>query len=221
MAPFQPKAGEAAWKTIYHHLAGLKVDDILTHQRLKDLVPHIVGPESALHRAIEELQDKDKRTVDNIRGVGWRIVHAREHAGIAKRGREQAARQLDRSRDIVANTRVEDLTSAERDIHRTVLDGLTFLATVVRKHESDIEKLRRRQDEDREHVGGRLARIEQMLGVKAGQVIDADTEPADEEEEPAADPAKVRAWAAANGYTVADRGRIPRDIVDAYHQAHG
>ena len=30
----------------------------------------------------------------------------------------------------------------------------------------------------------------------------------------------VRAWALANGYKVADRGRIPQSIVAAYEQAH-
>lgn len=34
-------------------------------------------------------------------------------------------------------------------------------------------------------------------------------------------PAKVRAWAIAQGITVADRGRIARDIVDRYHAATG
>lgn len=33
--------------------------------------------------------------------------------------------------------------------------------------------------------------------------------------------AAVREWARANGHVVADRGRIPADIVDAYHAAHG
>lgn len=29
----------------------------------------------------------------------------------------------------------------------------------------------------------------------------------------------IREWARANGYDVSDRGRIPRNVLDAYHQA--
>lgn len=32
--------------------------------------------------------------------------------------------------------------------------------------------------------------------------------------------AKIRAWAVHNGLDVAPRGRIHRDILDAYHRAH-
>lgn len=31
---------------------------------------------------------------------------------------------------------------------------------------------------------------------------------------------KVREWARANGHTVSDRGRIPRNVTDAYDAAH-
>jgi hypothetical protein len=34
------------------------------------------------------------------------------------------------------------------------------------------------------------------------------------------DLAAVRAWAAENGYTVAPRGRVPADVLDAYTAAH-
>lgn len=33
--------------------------------------------------------------------------------------------------------------------------------------------------------------------------------------------ADVRAWARENGITIADRGRLPRDVLDAYAAAHG
>lgn len=34
------------------------------------------------------------------------------------------------------------------------------------------------------------------------------------------DAGKIRAWANANGYQVSERGRIPKEIRDAYHAAH-
>jgi hypothetical protein len=38
---------------------------------------------------------------------------------------------------------------------------------------------------------------------------------------PAADVAAVRAWARANGYEIAARGRIPREVEVAYERARG
>lgn len=35
------------------------------------------------------------------------------------------------------------------------------------------------------------------------------------------DTSAVRAWARSNGYDVADRGRLPADVTDAYAAAHG
>jgi hypothetical protein len=32
--------------------------------------------------------------------------------------------------------------------------------------------------------------------------------------------AQVRAWARRNGYRVADKGRLPKDVLTAYHHAH-
>ncbi len=37
---------------------------------------------------------------------------------------------------------------------------------------------------------------------------------------PKRDLAAVRKWASANGYTVADRGRVPQDVLDAYDAAN-
>lgn len=174
MTPFTAKADQAAWRTIYEHLVAMKVGELLTHSDLAELIPHIIGPESSLRRAILELQNAHSRTLDNVRGEGWRIAHAREHAGIARKGRQRAARQIDRSRQVVVHTRVEDLTPQEREAHRTVLDGLTFLSSVVAKHETEIEKLRAKQDSFGEEVDDRLAKLEGLLGVKKLQVIDAE-----------------------------------------------
>lgn len=32
--------------------------------------------------------------------------------------------------------------------------------------------------------------------------------------------ARIRSWAAANGYTVSERGRVPAPVVEAYRAAH-
>ena len=37
---------------------------------------------------------------------------------------------------------------------------------------------------------------------------------------PGASPAAIRAWARLNGHDIGHRGRVPSEVVDAYHRAH-
>lgn len=168
MRGFTPKGDVSAWEAIYGHLAKLNVDDVFTHEQLRELIPHIVGPESSLRRAKKELLEKDARALKNVRGVGWRIVHAREQAHMAKDKRKRAAREIDMGRELVAHTRLDDLNAAELDVQRKVMAGLEFIAAVVGQHEVDIETLREQQAE----TAARLARLERQAAEDPPKVID-------------------------------------------------
>lgn len=175
MPRFAAKGNEAAWRTIYAHLVKMNVNDVLTHEQLHELVPHIAGPVTSLRRAIQELQEHQSRTLVNVRGAGWRVAHAREHITVARHGRQRAGRILERSREIVEHTRLDELSPAERAQHVVVRDGLTFLASILTQHESDIEKLRRQQDTFEGKVDDRLTRIEKLLGKKSEpDIVDAE-----------------------------------------------
>jgi hypothetical protein len=39
--------------------------------------------------------------------------------------------------------------------------------------------------------------------------------------QPGASPTTIRAWARSNGFTVADRGRLPLEVIEAYGRARG
>lgn len=62
---------------------------------------------------------------------------------------------------------------------------------------------------------GRFAKVARKSTARTGRTAAAPTQ-ADKEHL-----AKVRAWAAENGHEVNQRGRIPKQIFEAYSAAHG
>jgi hypothetical protein len=62
----------------------------------------------------------------------------------------------------------------------------------------------------------RLAAIKEQLRGRRGPILD---DPAPTGAPAAAEPKKVRAWAAANGVTCNAHGRVPTQVVDAYRKA--
>ena len=57
--------------------------------------------------------------------------------------------------------------------------------------------------------------------VHAGETTHAQTEAGPLPPATAPSPAEVRLWARSQGYAVSDRGRIPRDVLDAFARRHG
>jgi len=105
---------------------------------------------------------------------------------------------------------VDDLDGSQDDVHtvRFSLDGTDFEIDLTADNEARLrDKLARfvenatpvRAPRGRGRTGGRVSRP------------------------PASDPDQtraIRAWAAANGYVVSTRGRIPRAVQDAFAAAH-
>lgn len=93
---FTPKNGVAQWRTVYEHLITLNVEDIVTDETLSSLLPEAsegsVRP--AFYRAVREMETERSRTFTRIRNVGYRMVEAREHEGLAHDQHKKARRRL-------------------------------------------------------------------------------------------------------------------------------
>jgi hypothetical protein len=62
-----------------------------------------------------------QRRVVSVRGVGYRVIPAREHRAVAGSHQSKAERQMVTSVSILAGTRLEELTESERVMHRNQL----------------------------------------------------------------------------------------------------
>jgi hypothetical protein len=122
MSPFTPKGERARWQVLYDLLRDLPVGDTLTYKRMG--VALALDPELdrhtmqlAMRRAARELEKVDKRAVDSITNVGYRIVEPEQHAGLAKRHQRKSHRSLERGQSKVVNV---DFNGMEPDTRRAI-----------------------------------------------------------------------------------------------------
>lgn len=113
---FEPKNGVAQWRAIYEHIITLAVGDIITHERLAGLVPEAAesSVRQAFYRAVKELEDENSRTFASVRGVGYRLVEAREHEGLAQNHHRRSRRQLGKAKRKLHSADRSRLTADEK-----------------------------------------------------------------------------------------------------------
>ncbi|MDD7942879.1 Lsr2 family protein [Actinomycetospora lutea] len=119
-------------------------------------------------------------------------------------------------------TLLDDLDQSPAD--ETVefgLDGVTYQIDLSEEHAAAlrdalgeyIEHARRTGGRRRASTGGSSGRRPPTGGDRGNGA--GGRAPVDREQNQA-----IREWARKQGMTVSDRGRIPREVTDAYHQAH-
>lgn len=125
----------------------------------------------AAYDANRRLRRESHRSLEAVRGEGYRVLHAREHASQARRHQQKARRQVTRSLEVVKATDVRELTEAERRVHDSLevltaalVGAMRYVDGRFRRQESAIEQLQ----EDAERTSERLAIIE--AGLRAAGV---------------------------------------------------
>lgn len=109
--PFQPKGDHARWIAIYDRLVTVEVGETVSYQQLLEWAGYDVREDrSPFYRAQQELLHVHKRALKNRRGIGYEIVDAAGHEGIAKGHGKKARRQAGKAKAVIANTDLNDLT---------------------------------------------------------------------------------------------------------------
>lgn len=113
---FQVKGDRPQWQVIYERLESMNVGDQVKDVDLSALLPG--APEasvrSAFTRAVKEMEDEHKRSFTRVRLVGYRMVDANEHEGLALRHHKKAKRQLKTARRKVVSADRSRLSQEER-----------------------------------------------------------------------------------------------------------
>ncbi|SFP72312.1 Lsr2 protein [Amycolatopsis arida] len=86
------------------------------------------------------------------------------------------------------------------------LDGVTYQIDLSEENAEELREALAQYIEHARRAGGR----KRAAGGRNGQRT-----PIDREQNQA-----IRAWARENGYEISDRGRIPSEVVEAYHAAN-
>ena len=169
---FEIKGDRPQWQTVYEHLSGMGIGDVVKHDELAGLLPDAaVGSiASAFRRAVRECEAELKRTFVNVRGVGYRVAHATEHEALARGHHRRAKRQL--------KTAKRKATSADRSLltreERTRIDAVELnlarqiemtarLEARVDRVESELKAARRQQSSEAAELSARVDKLADLL----------------------------------------------------------
>lgn len=116
-APFQPADGnEARWKKVYQRIKGMPVDSVLTYTELGEMFPGLDrgSLQTVIRRAQKEFLEKDRRTLRNVRGEGYRAAAPDEHVQIARWHQERSVKSLRRGHDAVTHVDYNEMSPEVR-----------------------------------------------------------------------------------------------------------
>lgn len=127
--PFRPKNEIAEWRMVYEAFAALNVGDIIKYEELDEILGRdFRADRNPYYRAVRELQVENQRTTAPVRGVGYRIVEAKEHEKLARLHITKGRRQMTKSRRVLEST---DKAALDPEARRRIEE----LQVVVTRHE--------------------------------------------------------------------------------------
>lgn len=122
MPNFVPLGIEARWRTVYEILQTAATDTIVSYEMLggalgldPDEDRHAI--QMAMRRAAKEHEEVDKRAIDSVPNVGYRIVQPPEHIMLARRQQRRSTRALARGYSKAVNV---DLDKLDPETHRVI-----------------------------------------------------------------------------------------------------
>ena len=136
--PFAPIGDRARWRVIYDVLAELEPGDVLTYGRAAELLDlhethDRAAIQKAIRRAAQENEVVNKRVIEPVKNVGYRVVHASEQAGIAKRYQRKSLDAIDTGTSKVVNVRLGELDQAERNAVAVIAAAFSRQAESIRR----------------------------------------------------------------------------------------
>lgn len=116
--PFEPEGDRARWQVIYDLLRAAAVGQVVTYDEMAAALNMNAERDRhriqvAMRRAALEHERVDKRAIDAVVNVGYRIVEAPEHLVLAKRHQRRSTRQLVRGYSKTVNV---DLSSVPPEV---------------------------------------------------------------------------------------------------------
>jgi hypothetical protein len=177
MSPFVPVGDAARWRFIYDELTKLNVDDVLTYEALADTLDldakgdrHKI--QMAVRRAAKEYLEVDKRALDAVPNVGYRVVEASEHLMLAQRFQRKSNRALVAGRSRVVNVDMNALEPEARKAFEVVAIAFSQMLDFQRRMDVRQKRLEQavdtianqheRSQAEIDQLKERLAKLEQQ-----------------------------------------------------------
>lgn len=132
--------GRSDWRVVFELVEDLPPDSVVTLKQLREEL----GTENnsrvyrAVARANKELWGTRQKSMASVKGVGYRILKAKEMERLANSFRNQSRRKMSNAVAVIDATNLAELNDSERAWHTKVQAGLHILAAAMDAHEEKI-----------------------------------------------------------------------------------
>lgn len=176
MAPFKAHGEQARWRVIYELLCGHNVEDVVTYEQIADALDldaetdrHRI--QMAVRRAAQEYEQVDKRALDAVTNVGYRIVRAQEQLTLARKQQTRSNNALARGRSKAVNVDLAGVDEATRRALDTVAQAFALQMDFNRRFdvrhrrlEEALSTVAKQSDRSAEELAELRARLERLEG---------------------------------------------------------
>ena len=176
---FETIGETARWRMVYPILAGTEVEGVIEYDTLAGVLGldaeadrHIV--QQTVRRAGKELEVVDKRAIEVVKNVGYRVVKPVEHLRLASKQQRRARKALKRSESKVVNVDLSNESPEVRNAFALCAQAISVQSEVMNRLDLRQRKLSNaldaihvkttRTDSEVDELKERVARMEQQFG---------------------------------------------------------
>lgn len=172
MSPFEPLGTRSRWRIIYEDVLTTRDHgSVVTYAELGkalDLDPdddrHTI--QMAVRRAAREYEEEDKRALDAVPNVGYRVVQAAEHMALARRQQRRSHRALRAGKSKVDNVDLAALDPEARKAFEVVARAFAMQMDFNRRmdiRQKRLEDTTKAVTERQDRSDAEIARLRERL----------------------------------------------------------
>jgi len=174
VAPFKPAGERARWQVIYDLLCATEVGGVVTYEALARALGMNAEADRhriqvAMRRAAQEHEEVDKRAVDAVPNVGYRVVRPPEHVPLARRQQKKSNNALARGHSKAVNVDLTGVDEATRHALDVVARAFALQMDFNRRFdvrqrrlEEALTTVARKADRSSEEIAELRARLERL-----------------------------------------------------------
>jgi hypothetical protein len=138
---FETKGDLPEWQMIYNRIENLAPLTMVSYDDLDEILGRdFRSNRSPLDRASKQLEDINRRTLRNVRGVGYQIAEAHEHADLGIVHRKRAKRQFGKGLRKTGSADYSQMTPDQAKRNQAV-------DMTLRTLKNNVSEMERRQNE--------------------------------------------------------------------------
>ena len=178
MKSFAPVGERARWRVVYDMLAATETNGVVSYNEMAAALS--LDPDgdrnllqTTMRRAAKEHEQVDKRAVESVPNVGYRVVEPQEQLGMARRQQKRSRKALVRAHSKAVNVDMSKIEPETRKALEMVASVVALQLDFNRRAESKLAahdkaiaaltQATERTEAEREEFRQRLERLEKAL----------------------------------------------------------